>query len=72
MGKEEEKKYDFVEGVCPLLDLPCARGEEMSLNCWTRVQGSFDPVSSFGDLCIMECAKQRADKMRGTTIKFLN
>ncbi len=61
---------DFVEGMCPLLELPCPRGEEAALQCCLRVCGNFDPLASFADLCILECARTRAAKMRQTTVKL--
>jgi hypothetical protein len=59
------------EGMCPLLELPCPQGETAAFHCRLRVNGNFDPLARFSDLCILECAKEQAAKMRDRTIKFL-
>lgn len=69
--EEELKMFDYDEGMCPLLHLPCPQGKGSALQCQLRCQSGFDPVASFSDLCMLECARERAAKMRGATIKFL-
>ncbi|MFQ5751822.1 MAG: hypothetical protein ACE5HI_07480 [bacterium] len=68
----EEEKDDVMTDMCPLLELPCPRGEEAALQCCLRVQSNFDPLARFGDLCILECAKERAHRIRGATIKYFS
>lgn len=68
---KKTKTVDAIEGICPLLEIPCPRGEEVSLDCWLRFKSNFDPLSSFGDLGILECARARAERMRDATIKYL-
>ncbi|NIT70658.1 hypothetical protein GWO43_07135 [candidate division KSB1 bacterium] len=67
---QENEHTDSVEGLCPLLELPCPSGEQSAWQCWVRVHGNFDPVSSFDDWCILECARERAEKLRNRSTKF--
>lgn len=67
----DDKNDKSAECLCPLLDLPCLQGREAALQCRDRVCGNFDPVARFADLFILQCAQERAAKMRDRTIKFL-
>ncbi|MFQ5824803.1 MAG: hypothetical protein ACE5JB_12155 [bacterium] len=70
MTKENEKN-GLIEGMCPILDLPCPQGEESASECCLRYQSDFDPMERFRDFSILECATVRAARMRGATIKHL-
>ncbi|MFQ5604724.1 MAG: hypothetical protein ACE5HS_15750 [bacterium] len=72
MADDEVEKQEFVEGTCPLLNIDCPKGEEASTKCWLRVKGDFDPLSSFADQSILDCARERAEKMQNATLKFFN
>ena len=66
----DKKKTAVETGDCPLLNLPCPQGENVAEECCLRVFGDFDPVRSFVDLSILECARNRAKKMSEGTVKF--
>jgi hypothetical protein len=67
----QRKKRDAVEGMCPVLDLPCPGGVESSQECQARFMSDFDPMTSIRDFSVLECATVRAARMRGATIKYL-
>jgi hypothetical protein len=67
----ENQEYDSMEGICPFLHLPCPRGHEAASECFMRYQGDFDPMLSFRDFSILECATARTARRRGSTVKFL-
>jgi hypothetical protein len=55
---------DDLDELCPLLELPCPQGKDNALECRRQVDWRFDPLANFGHLCILECAKERAERMR--------
>lgn len=65
----KEKGNSVVSGVCPLSELRCPNGREAASECSMKVNNSFDPILSFSDLCILECAKEQAEKMRNRAVK---
>ncbi len=69
-----KQKQDFEKklSTCPLLEIACPRGEDQSTQCWLRVKGDFDPLASFADQCVLDCARARAENMRSATVKFFN
>jgi hypothetical protein len=70
--RKRKAKFEEIIGTCPLLEIACPRGEEQSVQCWLRVKGDFDPLTSFLDFCILDCARTRAERMRKSTVKFFN
>jgi len=66
----DNEQDNFFDSFCPLLDLPCPQGEEAALQCRSRVLSNFDPMASFADLCILQCAQEEEAKMRSRTIRF--
>lgn len=47
---------------CPLVDIPCPQGEEAARHCQEKVATNFDPVVSFADYFILDCARELAEK----------
>ena len=52
-----------LDELCPLLELPCPQGKGIAMACQRQVGWGFNPLASFGHLCILECAKERAARM---------
>jgi len=63
-------KHDIDEGDCPLLNLPCSKGDRKANHCCQRFYGDFDPVANLSDLKILECAASRAKRMHEGVIKY--
>lgn len=59
------------DGMCPLNEFPCPRGKKFSTQCWLQFNDNFDPMSSFADLCMLECARERAEQMRERSAKYV-
>lgn len=68
----KSKKNDrSIEGMCPLSEYPCPQGKKSSTQCWLQFSDNFDPMSSFADLCMLECARERAEEMRERAAKYV-
>lgn len=67
----QTKKRDLVEGMCPILNLPCPRGGETSQECQMRFMSDFDPMTNIRDFSVLECATVRAARMNASTVKYL-
>lgn len=67
----EDQKNDSTGDTCPLLDIPCPRGQQAAVECCLRYQGEFDPMVSFRDFSLLNCATARATRMRTATVKYL-
>ncbi len=58
------------QGWCPLVELPCPQGVEVAETCALRTDHNFDPVTSYIDFAIMECARFHFSTPRTSFIKF--
>ena len=52
------------EKLCPVLELECPRGGESAAECHQRFEGDFNPMHSWRDLAILQCAAERQEQFR--------
>jgi hypothetical protein len=64
-------KSRIPDGTCPLNEFPCPRGKKAATQCLLQFNDNFDPMSSFADRCMLECARERAEQMRERATKYV-
>jgi hypothetical protein len=68
--KEAIQEVETKEGICPLLNFACPRGDETADVCFGRVERGFDPIANYSHYEMLKCAYNRAKRFHEGTVKF--